>query len=195
MKIDGTTLTRLGAEFMVIVVGVLVALGAESAWQERQDRADETELLIRIRDDLRADGEYVRAFILHAAGRTAEARDLAAGFVDEWRRERVEETADTWWYHEWGAQAGALSGDLDLARAEAELALAATPPSEDAVTGPRLLRSMAQVYAVAGDHDRALELLEELRRHPSEFSDAELVLDPAWDSIRDAPRFAALLGR
>lgn len=51
----GATLARLAAEFVVIVVGVLVALFAESAWQERMERAEERDVLQRIADDLVAD--------------------------------------------------------------------------------------------------------------------------------------------
>lgn len=43
------------AEFAVIVIGVLVALLVESAWQERGERAEEREALERIRRELVAD--------------------------------------------------------------------------------------------------------------------------------------------
>lgn len=46
---------RLFAEFAVIVVGVLVALFTESAWQERGDRVEEAEVLRRITGEIRAD--------------------------------------------------------------------------------------------------------------------------------------------
>lgn len=43
------------AEFSVIVIGVLVALLAESAWEERGERAEEAEALERIREELALD--------------------------------------------------------------------------------------------------------------------------------------------
>lgn len=75
MKLGGTTMARLGAEFIVIVVGVLAALWAESALQARQARAEETDLLLRIRDDLRADGAYLEEFVaVQAMSREAAGR-------------------------------------------------------------------------------------------------------------------------
>jgi hypothetical protein len=52
---DGSFALRLAAEFVVIVVGVLVALGVESWAQDRRDRAQETEYLARLLDDVRFD--------------------------------------------------------------------------------------------------------------------------------------------
>jgi hypothetical protein len=50
---------RLAVEFGVIVVGVLVALLAESWWQERGERADEVATLQRIDGELAADSAYL----------------------------------------------------------------------------------------------------------------------------------------
>ncbi len=54
---------RLAAEFTVIVVGVLVALFTESAWQERGERAEEVEVLDRIAAEVRDD-----SLIVHQTG-------------------------------------------------------------------------------------------------------------------------------
>jgi hypothetical protein len=51
---------RLVAEFGVIVVGVLVALLAESAWQERGERAEEREVLERIEAELVLDSAIIQ---------------------------------------------------------------------------------------------------------------------------------------
>lgn len=51
---------RLLAEFGVIVVGILVALLAESAWQERGERAEEREVLERIEAELALDSAIVQ---------------------------------------------------------------------------------------------------------------------------------------
>jgi hypothetical protein len=50
---------RFAAEFGVIVVGVLVALLAESAWQERGERSDEPEVLERISAELGLDSAII----------------------------------------------------------------------------------------------------------------------------------------
>ena len=138
---------------------------------------------------------FVGSFILIAMGRSDEARARARelGFVAGWRRETSDSDPLEWWEHEWGAQAAALEGDENLAREQAEAALRALPASRDALGGVRLIYSMAIVHQAVGDRDRALELLEELRRHPSDVSDAELRLNPIWDPVRSDPRFQALL--
>lgn len=51
---------RLLAEFGVIVVGVLVALLVESAWQERGERAEEREVLARIEAELVLDSAIIQ---------------------------------------------------------------------------------------------------------------------------------------
>ena len=52
---SGLPVARLTAEFAVIVIGVLVALFAESAWEERGERIEEREALVRIRAELADD--------------------------------------------------------------------------------------------------------------------------------------------
>lgn len=51
---------RLAAEFAVIVIGVLVALLVESAWQERGERAEEREVLERISAELALDSVIIQ---------------------------------------------------------------------------------------------------------------------------------------
>lgn len=71
----GLPVGRLVAEFGVIVIGVLVALFAESAWQERGNRAEEAEVLARIQEEVRADSSRLATagawleFVLPAAER------------------------------------------------------------------------------------------------------------------------------
>lgn len=57
-----TWLRRVTVEFGVIVIGVLVALMAESWWQERGERAEELETLHRIDDDLAGDSTYLSLY-------------------------------------------------------------------------------------------------------------------------------------
>lgn len=52
---------------------------------------------------------------------------------------------------------------------------------------------LARVYAAFGEADLAIEILEQQLPAPSWLSPAVLRLDPAWDPIRDDPRFEALV--
>jgi serine/threonine-protein kinase len=57
----------------------------------------------------------------------------------------------------------------------------------------RRCRVLARVYAHFGEHDLAIDLLEELLPIPSSLTVHILEVDPIWDSLRDHPRFQALL--
>jgi len=67
------------------------------------------------------------------------------------------------------------------------------PISKDALEGPRQVIELAKIYARVGQHDKAMDLIEELLAIPSWLSVGLLRLDPVWDPLRDHPRFQALL--
>ena len=67
------------------------------------------------------------------------------------------------------------------------------PVSKDALKGTSLLNSLAIVYTMTGDYDKAIDLLEYLLENPSMLQAAVLRLHPQWDPLRDNPRFRALL--
>jgi hypothetical protein len=52
---------------------------------------------------------------------------------------------------------------------------------------------VARVYAHFGEHEAAIDLLEELLPAPSWLTVPILEVDPIWDPLRDHPRFQALL--
>ncbi len=69
------------------------------------------------------------------------------------------------------------------------------PMSRDIMVGAYMLERRARVEAQVGETQSALDHLEQLMRAPagSVLSVASLRIDPAWDAIRNDPRFQALV--
>ncbi len=88
------------------------------------------------------------------------------------------------------AQADAALGRREDALLESAKALRLTP---DPLERPTILVDQAEVYCRLGDRDRAFEQLQGLANTPHGLTYSYLRLNPAWDSLRDDPRFAELL--
>ena len=93
------------------------------------------------------------------------------------------------------AKLHAWLGEKDAALAEAQRAMQLRPESKDAFEGPQVTEQVAEVYAILGDNDHAIQLLDGLLSRPSEVSVNTLKLNPAWDPIRKDPRFQALIDK
>src|SRR5438132_9435584 len=91
------------------------------------------------------------------------------------------------------AQADARLGQKDLALQEARHALDLMPISKDIYDGGLVLEGLAQVYTWSGEHDRAIELLQELIAMPSYINYARLKFHPLWKPLRGNPRFEQIV--
>ena len=89
----------------------------------------------------------------------------------------------------------AFLGEKDPALAEARRASELQPESKDALEGPEITEGVAQVYAILGDNDRAIEILDGLLNRPSFVTVPSLRVNPIWDPLRNDPRFQALIDR
>jgi hypothetical protein len=69
------------------------------------------------------------------------------------------------------------------------------PVAKEAYRGAFRVEEMARIYAMVGERDAAVEQLEYLMSIPLDLAAPGLRLDPAWDSLRDHPRFQKLIGR
>jgi len=87
----------------------------------------------------------------------------------------------------------ALLGRKDEAVRAGEHAVELMPISKDALDGSDVLIELAKIYTRVGETNKALDLIDELLSMPSWLSVGLLRLDPAWDPLRDHPRFRALL--
>src|SRR5438128_712026 len=84
-------------------------------------------------------------------------------------------------------------GEKDAALAEAQRATELLPESKDAFGGPEIAAGVAEVYAILGENDRAIEILDGLLSRPSGVTVQGLKVNPIWDPLRNDPRFQALL--
>jgi TolB-like protein/Flp pilus assembly protein TadD len=90
-------------------------------------------------------------------------------------------------------QAYVMLGRDQDAVTSAERAAEMWPVSKDAFEGSSTAIELAKIYARVGDHDRAIDRLEELLAIPCNLSVPLLRLDPDWDPLRDHPRFQKIL--
>jgi TolB-like protein len=107
--------------------------------------------------------------------------------------EQLKRTPDSEDVHLQLAKTLAWLGEKDAALAEAQRAAELLPESKDAFSGPEITEGVAQVYAILGDTDRAIEILEGLLNRPSSVTVQGLKINPIWDRLRSDPRFHALI--
>jgi TolB-like protein/Flp pilus assembly protein TadD len=86
-------------------------------------------------------------------------------------------------------------GRKDDAIREGKRAVALRPESQDALDGVRMTLGLAQIYAMLGEQDMAIPLLEHCVALPAGVSSNVLKLDPAWDPLRDHPRFQKMIAQ
>jgi TolB-like protein/Flp pilus assembly protein TadD/class 3 adenylate cyclase len=84
-------------------------------------------------------------------------------------------------------------GQKDAAIAEGKRAVELLPESQDAFDGPGIAIALAQIYALTGETDQALNILEHSLNTPNGITVPILKLDPLWDSLRSDSRFQALI--
>lgn len=89
----------------------------------------------------------------------------------------------------------ATLGQKAEAIAEGKRGVELLPESQDALDGPQGTAALAQIYAWTGESDEAFRLLDHLLRVPSNITIPMLKLDPAWEPLRQDPRFQALIDK
>jgi serine/threonine-protein kinase len=86
-------------------------------------------------------------------------------------------------------------GHRDLAIKNGERANVMLSVSKDALWGRALLENLAWIYAKAGEEEKAIEKLEYLLSIPGVLTGEWLKVDPAWNELRNHPRFQKLLDK
>jgi tetratricopeptide (TPR) repeat protein len=87
----------------------------------------------------------------------------------------------------------AWMGEKDAAIAEAKRATEMLPESVDAFKGPELTQTLAEVYAIVGEQEKAIDLLDGLLSRPGSVTVATLKFVPIWGPLHGNPRFIELL--
>jgi TolB-like protein/Tfp pilus assembly protein PilF len=122
----------------------------------------------------------------------ARAAFLQAKTVAEDQLKRTPDSEDA---HIQLAKALAFLGEQEAAIAEARRAAELLPESKDAFGGPEITEGVAEVHAILGDNDRAIEILSGLLSRPSGVTAEGLKVNPIWDPLRSDPRFQALIDK
>ena len=118
-----------------------------------------------------------------------EALLKAKGLLEKYVSEAPEESKR----HTKLAEALAWLGEKEAAIAEAKRAMELLPESIDAFDGPLATQTLAEIYVVVGEYDKALAIADALLSKPGHLTVALLKIHPVWDPIRNDPRFIALL--
>jgi serine/threonine protein kinase len=84
-------------------------------------------------------------------------------------------------------------GNMEKAIRAGKEAVTKLPISKDAVVGPWRVQNLALIYTMAGEYEKAIDLIEILLSIPSELSIPLLQIDPAWNPLRNHPRFLSLI--
>ena len=140
----------------------------------------------------RANWSLVRTQLHALRGETA----LARAYADS-ARLAYEETIRT--AGDEGQQYGLLGlalafmGRMDEAIRAGERGVELLPISRDAYIGPYIQLLLARVHMMAGNHDKAVELLAPLVEVPNDLSRAWLRVDPTFDPLRKHPGFQRLV--
>jgi serine/threonine protein kinase/tetratricopeptide (TPR) repeat protein len=125
-----------------------------------------------------------------------DKKELAKEYYEEARsilESKIEETPDDARFHGSLGLAYAGLGRKEDAVREGKLAVELLPVSKEAMRGLFRVEDLARIYVMVGEYNAAIDQLEFLLDRPGWMSIPLLRLDPAWDPLRDHPRFKKLV--
>jgi len=125
-------------------------------------------------------------------------KELAKKYYEEARsilESKIQERPEDARFHSSLGIVYAGLGRKEDALREGKLAVELLPVSKEAMVGPFRVEDLGHIYVMVGEYDAAIDQLEFLLSRPGEMSIPLLRLDPAWEPLRDHPRFKKLLER
>ncbi|MFC1605057.1 protein kinase [Planctomycetota bacterium] len=123
-------------------------------------------------------------------------KDLAEKYYDDARsvlESKIKECPEEARLHGWLGVAYAGLGRKEDAISEGKLVVELQPVNKYATKGPHWIKVLARIYVMVGEHDEAIDQLEHLMSIPGTYTISLLQLDPAWDPLRNHPRFKKLI--
>ncbi len=136
--------------------------------------------------------DLVRGRLLMTLGRELEGRPLVEQSVVTLRRAIEQNPKDFRLYLSLGRALAAL-GQSEEAVTLAAQAAALMPVAHDAMIGPEVLYAQAEVCALAGAQECALDLLAKVLGTPTFHRNVWWTHNPAFAGLWDTPRFRALM--
>ncbi len=122
-------------------------------------------------------------------------KELAKKYYEEARsilETKIQERPEDGRFHSSLGVAYAGLGRKEDALREGKLGVKLLPVTKEAWRGLYRVEALAKIYVMVDEFDEAIDQLEFLLSKPGEMSIPLLRLDPAWDPLRDHPRFKKL---
>jgi tetratricopeptide (TPR) repeat protein len=125
-------------------------------------------------------------------------KEMAQSYFDTARMEAenaIEENPKDWeFYGELGvslAKLGKFEEAIEWGKKEVDL----MSLTRDRISGVVALEDLAEIYMICGMQDEAIDLYSKILTMPGYLSTTWLKLSPQYDSLREHPRFIALLNK
>jgi len=137
---------------------------------------------------------YFEGIVLSATDMLKESREKYSRAIDNING-MLNKNSDDPRFH---ATLGLIYARLGEKKKSIQSGLKATellPINRDAILGASYEKELTKIYVITGSNQKALEKVEFLSGIPAGFSYGELVHNPIFDSIRDMPRFQAVIQR
>jgi len=123
-------------------------------------------------------------------------KELAKKYYDDARsilESKIQERPEDARFHSALGIAYAGLGRKEDALREGKLGVELLPVSKEAMRGAFRVEDLARIYVMVGEFEAAIDQIEFLLSIPSLLSIPLLRIDPAWNPLRDHPRFKKLI--